>query len=197
MISDESHDFGRHRRGGRGHAWSRGVPGGRKLSSGELQLLILALLDQGEAHGYVLIRRCEETSQGFYVPSPGMIYPALSYLDETGLVAAHADGSRKLYRLTETGSAHLARARTTADEILDALRQAGARMDNMREAFEGPDAPVAPEVLHARRALRHAVSTTAARSPEEARRVAAILARATAEILQGAPTDTPSQGPQR
>ena len=186
---------GHPRRGGQGQGWSHGVPGGRKLSSAELQLLILALLEPGAAHGYVLIRRCDARSQGFYVPSPGMIYPALSYLDEIGLVSARADGSRKLYHLTDAGAAQLAQDRATADAILEALQQAGARMDNVREAFEGADAPVSPEVLQARRALRHAVSTTAGRSPEEARRVASILTRAASEILQGAPGAAPhSQG---
>ena len=68
------------RRGGR-HSWGRGgggswgfgeggVPGGRKLSSGDLQLVILALLQERPAHGYELIRALEERSGGFYAPSP-------------------------------------------------------------------------------------------------------------------------------
>ena len=63
---------------------------GRKLSSNDLQLLLLALLAEKPAHGYELIRALEERSGGAYAPSPGMIYPALTYLEELG--HAEADG---------------------------------------------------------------------------------------------------------
>ena len=44
----------------------------------------------------------------FYTPSPGMIYPALTYLDEIGHAEASADGNRKLYTITDAGREHLA-----------------------------------------------------------------------------------------
>ena len=56
----------------------RGFFGGRKLGSGDLQLLIMALLEERPRHGYEIIKALEETSKGFYVPSPGMVYPALA-----------------------------------------------------------------------------------------------------------------------
>ena len=63
-----------------------GMPGGRKLGSADLQLLLLALLAERPAHGYELIRTLEQRSGGFYAPSPGMVYPALTFLDEIGHV---------------------------------------------------------------------------------------------------------------
>ena len=164
-----------------------GMPGGRKLSSGDLQLVLLALLEAQPAHGYELIRAIEERSGGFYVPSPGVIYPALTYLTEIGHAAMAPDGQRKLYSLTEPGRQHLAANRPATDAMLDALGRFGRRMDHVREAFAGLDAldPRAADDLHqARHGLRHALLRTRDCSPDEARRIAAILDRATAEILQ-------------
>jgi DNA-binding PadR family transcriptional regulator len=163
-----------------------GMPGGRKLSAGDLQLLLLALLDQRPAHGYELIRMLEERSGGFYAPSPGMIYPALTYLEEIGHTAVTQDANRKLYALTATGRAHLDANRQQATLILDAMARIGGRMAEVREAFAGLDAadPAAADELHrARHALKHALMRRDAFSPAEARRIAAILDRATAEIL--------------
>ena len=171
---------------GRGLMGGGGLPGGRKLTSADLQLVILALLEAQAAHGYELIRALEERSKGFYVPSPGVIYPALTYLDEIGHAAAEPDGNRKLYRLTDEGRAHLAANRAAADAMLDALGRIGARMEHVREAFAGMDAidPGAADELHrARHALKHALMRTRDCSPDAARAVAGILDRAAAEIL--------------
>ncbi|MGI4797413.1 MAG: PadR family transcriptional regulator [Janthinobacterium lividum] len=84
-----------------------GMPGGRRMGSADLQLVVLALLAEQPAHGYELIRKLEERSGGFYVPSPGMIYPALTYLEEIEHAAVAPDGNRKLYSITDAGRAHL------------------------------------------------------------------------------------------
>ena len=163
-----------------------GMPGGRKLSSADLQLVVLALLEKQPAHGYELIRAIEERSNGFYVPSPGVIYPALTYLDEIGHAAVEPDGNRKLYSLTEQGRQHLAANRAGAEAMLDALGRIGNRMEQVREAFAGLDAldPHAADDLHrARHGLKHALLRTRDCTPDEARRIALILDRATAEIL--------------
>lgn len=163
-----------------------GFPRGRKLGSRELQLVLLALLAEQPAHGYELIRKLEERSGGFYAPSPGMVYPALTYLEETGQAAATPDGNRKLYNITEAGSEYLAKHKDEAEAILAALERIGARMAQVREAFAGLDDadPAAAEDLHrARHALKHALMRKRGCPPDEARRVAGILARAAAEIL--------------
>ncbi len=166
-----------------------GFPGGRKLSSSDLQLVILALLAEKPAHGYELIRRLEEKSGGFYNPSPGMIYPALTYLDEIGHAVVEPEGTRKLYRITDEGLADLAARRSDADAILHALGRIGSRMEQVREAFAGVADPESghAEALHqARHALKRAVMTKlngAADAAGEERRIAAILNRAATEIL--------------
>jgi len=180
-----SHGFGRGFGGG--FMGGDGFPPGRKLGSGELQLVLLALLAEQPAHGYELIKTLEERSGGFYTPSPGMIYPALTYLDEIGHAVATADGNRKLYAITDLGREHLAANKDQADMILLALTRIGGRMADIREAFSGlQDAdPDASDDFHqARHALKHALMRSRGAAPEEIRRIARILRNATAEILK-------------
>jgi DNA-binding PadR family transcriptional regulator len=192
---DRGHHRGQHRRGGHdfGHRGSgfmgRGggeFPRGRRLGSTDLQLVILALLAERPAHGYELIKTIEERSGGFYIPSPGMIYPALTYLNEIGHASVEQEGSRKLYAVTDEGRSYLASNRTEADTILDALSRIGGRMDDVREAFAGvgdSDGGASDDVHHARHALKDALRRKHGCDPAEAKRIAGILIRATAEIL--------------
>lgn len=187
------HVIGRHHgrhgpgRGGAGFMGEGpGFPGRRRLTSADLQLIILALLAERPAHGYELIKLLEERSGGFYSPSPGMIYPALTYLDEIGHASVEPDGARKLYRITAEGLAHLTANRASADAILQALSRIGGRMDQVREAFAGvsnPDAGASEALHQARHALKRALGRKLDCSPEEVQRLVAILNRATAEIL--------------
>ena len=182
---------GRHRFGRGGHGFFGGGPGGdfpgaRRLSSQDLQLVILALLAEKPAHGYELIKIIEERSDGFYTPSPGVIYPALTYLEEVGHSSVAQDGGRKLYSVTAQGEAHLAENRSTAEAILQALSRIGRRMDEVREAFAGVgdlDADASDELHRARHNLKRALRSRHGGDAVEARRIAAILDRAAAEIL--------------
>src|SRR5476649_2269490 len=108
------HFIGRHRAHhgfgpfGRGFLEGGGMGGrgfgmGRKLASGDLQLLILKLLNEKSRYGYEIIKDLEERSKGFYVPSPGMVYPALTYLEEIGHATVAVEGARKLHSITDTG----------------------------------------------------------------------------------------------
>jgi DNA-binding PadR family transcriptional regulator len=181
---------GRHRFGRGGHGFfGRGgdeFPGARRLSSQDLQLVILALLAEKPAHGYELIKIIEERSEGFYTPSPGVIYPALTYLEEVGHASVAQDGGRKLYSITPQGETYLAEQRGTADAILQALSRIGRRMDEVREAFAGVsdlDADASDEMHRARHNLKRALRSKHGSDSAEARRIAGILERAAAEIL--------------
>ena len=177
--------------GGRGFGW-HGFRTGRKLGADDLQLLILALLADKPYHGYEIIRALEERSGGFYSPSPGMVYPALTYLEEIGRASVEAEGAKKLYRITEEGRAHLERNRRVVDAIFAQLAWVGAKMDHVRRVFtgEGPhpgerdDTPRgwSAELAEARRRLRGALSGLGEASAQEQSRVAAILERAAREI---------------
>lgn len=183
--------FGGGRRGGGfaggfgGRMGGDGMMRGRKLSAAELQLVLLALLDAKPAHGYELIRQLEERSGGFYTPSPGVIYPALTYLDDVGEAIASAEGQRKLYTITEAGRQRLASHRDQVEAILDVLARIGRRMGEVREAFAGDEA-IGPDDGGDLRAIRHALRRALIRkrgcSAAEARRVADVLRRAIEEI---------------
>jgi DNA-binding PadR family transcriptional regulator len=176
--------------GGRGGGFmgDDGFPGGRKLSSSELQLILLSVLAEQPAHGYELIRMLEQHSGGFYTPSPGMIYPALTYLDEIGHAAVTQEGNRKLYSITGAGLDYLTANKVTADSILTALARIGRRMEQVREAFAGlsdADPQAADDLNNARHALKTALMHMRGCTPDEARRVTRILNEAAEQILKG------------
>src|SRR6202050_1011208 len=110
--------FGGMRMGGPG---MRGMRIAKMLGSGDLQLIILALLSESPRHGYEIIKQVEEHSSRAYTPSPGMVYPALTYLEEMGDAASESDGTKKLYRITDAGTAHLNQNRPSVEETLDHL----------------------------------------------------------------------------
>ncbi|MBN3757457.1 helix-turn-helix transcriptional regulator [Paraburkholderia sp. Tr-20389] len=216
------HAVGRHQRGGRhggpfgGGAGGPfggggfggegdGFPRGRKFTSDDLQLLLLALIDEQPRHGYELIKALEARSNGFYTPSPGMVYPALTYLEELGYVTVQLEGNRKRYSLADAGREYLAGNRERADLMLAKLSHIARKMDSVRRAFAGETGEAGddnaaeyggwlPEFVQARRALKHALLLRDNASPEEQRRIAAILARATAEI-ESKPRETGGNTP--
>ena len=177
--------------GGRGYGW-HGFRAGRKLGGDDLQLVILSLLADKPYHGYEIIKALEERSGGFYSPSPGMVYPALTYLEEIGYALVESEGAKKLYRITDEGRAHLEQNRRTVDAIFAQLAWVGAKMEHVRRVFagdhshggEGDDRPRGwgSELYKARNKLRAALATMSDASDEEQRRVADILERAAREI---------------
>ena len=185
--------FMRHRRGyGRFGWWAedgigpRGMSAGRKLGSADLQLLILALLEEQPRHGYDLIKELTERSGGFYAPSPGMVYPALTYLEEIGHAAVASEGAKKLYRLTDSGKLELEKNRETARAIFGQFERIARKMDRMRRFFAGEaveeDVEDRGEFRAARHDLREALRAARAASPEAQQRVLDIVKRMTDEI---------------
>jgi DNA-binding PadR family transcriptional regulator len=158
---------------------------GRKLASDDLQLLLLALIAEKPSHGYDLIKVLEERSGGYYVPSPGMVYPALTYLEEAGHATVEPAGTKKLYHASPEGRAFLDQNRDAADALLTQLERIGHRMGDVRRAFAGDeegDDGDSNELRRARRELRRALHERKHTSVEESRRIAEILRRATADI---------------
>jgi DNA-binding PadR family transcriptional regulator len=185
--------FGRGRFGGwfadGGDLGGRGFGMGRKLASGDLQLLILDLLGERPRHGYEIIKALEERSKGFYVPSPGMVYPALTYLEEIGHATVETEGARKLYQLTELGRTHLEQHRDEADALFAQFNRVGERLEHMRRVMrsvqgEEDESGWSKNLLRARRAIKSAIAEKANASAEEQERVAEILKRAAQEIAK-------------
>lgn len=115
---DDTFDRHRHHHG-RHHRHHRGGPGGRLFDYGELRLLLLAMIADGPRHGYEIIKAIEERMGGAYSPSPGVIYPTLSWLDDMGYAVLDVEqAGRKRYRITPEGEAFLVANRKAADELL-------------------------------------------------------------------------------
>ena len=104
--------------------WSgRGRRARRMFESGELRLVLLKLVSEQPRHGYDLIRAIEELTGGRYAPSPGVVYPTLTMLEEMGLIEeAAGEGSRKPYQITEAGKAHLQENEEEAEELIRRLK---------------------------------------------------------------------------
>lgn len=171
----------------------RGFTRGRRVSADDLQLMLLGLLEQSPSHGYELIKALGTLSNGFYTPSPGMVYPALTYLEELGYATVEQDGAKKRYHLAEPGKAHLEANRSRLTMMFNRFKHIARKMDWMRQAWSGEPRNLGPEgqdmrtgwlpeFVEARHALRQALLDRTDASPAEQRRIAAILARATDEI---------------
>ena len=133
----------RHRHSHRSGGYQGVEPGMRAtkmLASGDLQFIILLLLSERPRYGYELIKALEEQSSGIYTPSPGMVYPALTYLDEVGFATASPEGSKKLYTLTDEGRAHLADNAEAADGVWQHLARIGRKLAHFqRQIAEDED----------------------------------------------------------
>ena len=81
--------------------------GRRMLAHGDLRLIALALIAEQPRHGYDIIKQLEERTAEWYSPSPGIVYPTLTYLEEVGHLTSQTDGPKKLYSITESGRRHL------------------------------------------------------------------------------------------
>ena len=109
--------------GDEGWSGGRGRRARRMFESGELRLVLLKLVSEQPRHGYDLIRAIEELTGGRYAPSPGVVYPSLTMLDEMGLIEeALGEGSRKPYQITEAGRTHLHENEEEAEELLRRLK---------------------------------------------------------------------------
>ena len=87
----------------------------REQVKGQLELLILAVLEGGPRHGYAIIAALRERSEGDFDLPEGTVYPALHRMEERGLVSsswADVGGRRRrMYALTRNGAAALVERR--------------------------------------------------------------------------------------
>jgi len=155
----------------------RGGRGPRVFAPGDLKLLLPALIAEQPCHGYDLIRRIETLFDGAYSPSPGVIYPTLTFLEESELIAGDAEGGKKRYTITDAGRLFLSEQAVA----LDGIR---LRMEVSKRSLRGHDRPA--EIHEAVHNLRHALHSHHGRwSPEEIVRVAALLNGTAQAIADG------------
>ena len=162
--------FGRH--GGRSRSGSLG----RFFEHGDVRLVVLALIAEKPCHGYEIIKAIEDRVHGAYTPSPGLVYPTLSLLEEQGLVVATPEGARKLYAITPEGQAHLDANRPAVDALFARMAATGA---------PGGETGPAPAVLRAMQNVRLALRLRLGRggiTPEAASAIAAALDAAATAI---------------
>ena len=138
-------DWSDAQRGGRGDGRGRGR---RMFDGGELRLVMLKLIADSPRHGYDLIREIEELTGGAYAPSPGVVYPTLTLLDEMGLTEEQrSEGAKKRFAVTDEGRRHLEENSEVVAALIERLSSLGGR----REEWAGSP------VWRAVRNLRHAV----------------------------------------
>ncbi len=138
-FGHEAMRHGMHRGGRGGHGFGGRGFGGRfrdddegrsrrrrMFDSGELRLVLLKLIADEPRHGYDLIRQIEELTGGAYAPSPGVIYPTLTLLDDMGLIAAtESDGAKKLFAITDAGRAELDANKDGIERLIARLTEVG------------------------------------------------------------------------
>ena len=193
---EEQWAAGRHRRhrfgGGFGFGGRHGrgmdpedMRAGRMLAQGDLRLIALSFIVQEPRHGYEIIKLVEEKTGDWYSPSPGIVYPTLTYLEEAGYVTASTEGAKKLYAITAEGRAYLEANRDVVDAVLDRLTAIGERINRWRRAERGErgNRRALPPLVEA--AFDHLRETVGKRLEADANaeaRLAEILARTAAEL---------------
>ena len=153
---------GDHHHGGEGHGRDHGRHGmgpgrgrGRIFDHGELRLVVLGLIAEQPRHGYEIIREIEDRVAGSYSPSPGVIYPTLTMLEELGHATVSEGNGKKRYEITAEGTAWLEANRTAVEGVT-------ARMRDIRAAHgDGP----APQIVRAMQGLRLALRLRHGRGP--------------------------------
>jgi len=170
--SDEGRGGMRGERGGRGG-------GGRIFGHGGLRFVLLQLIEQKPSHGYELIKAIEERLGGRYSPSPGIVYPTLTLLEELGLLSVDAadGGGRKRYSITAAGREFLEANRAQTDEMM-------ARMQGGVDGA-GPRGGRPPQVMRAIENLKLAMRMRLSRealTEQQAHEFAAVLDSAAQQI---------------
>ncbi|MET3390266.1 DNA-binding PadR family transcriptional regulator [Variovorax sp. 1140] len=165
--------------GGRGHRGARGGVGGRVFGHGGLRFVLLRLIADKPSHGYELIKAIEDRLGGSYAPSPGVVYPTLTLLEEMGYLSVKtADGSgRKSYSITDSGREFLEANREMADAMMARM---GGGVDGA-----GPRGGRPPQVTRAIENLKMAMRmrlTGAPLTEQQAHEFAAVLDAAAQQI---------------
>ena len=160
---------GRHGGFGGPMGHERGFGGGgreRHFDNGELRFVILQLIADKPSYGYEIIKAIEERLSGAYAPSPGVVYPTLTMLDEEGYATVSStEGSKKLYAATERGVEYLKENKVVTKAIFGRMEHAGKVFGRGRS----------PQIMRAIMNLRYALKIRTERgnlSPEQTRKVA-------------------------
>ena len=155
-VRTETGQDDHHHRRGHGHRGGDRFGLGRFFAHGDLRLVILNLIAEKPRHGYEIIKAIEEQVGGAYSPSPGVIYPTLTLLEELGHVTVSVgDGAKKLHAITAEGRAYLEAHRPSVDALL-------ARMEEASRVHGGGPAP---QIMRAMENMKLALRPRLSRGP--------------------------------
>lgn len=154
-------------RGGRGG-------GGRLFEHGAMRWVLLSLIAQKPSHGYELIKAIETRMAGVYAPSPGVIYPSLSLLEDMGAVSIATEGGKKLYAITDEG-------RRLLEENAEVLAKAEARMDALKGPMGRP-AEIREAVEDFRSAVRQRLAGEGELDADTVSRIARLIREAAEKV---------------
>lgn len=105
----------------------------KMLDASDIRLLILHFIASGSTHGYELIKAIESLSKGEYSPSPGIIYPNLSLLEEMNCIVARDPlAARKAFSLTAKGEDVVERESAVLTAIIERLSSMAVLVNNRR-----------------------------------------------------------------
>jgi DNA-binding PadR family transcriptional regulator len=116
--------------------WHRRRRGGR-MRRGEIRTALLAVLAEEPGHGYEIMQRLEEKSEGAWRPSPGSVYPTLQMLEDEGLVRSIEREGKRVYELTEAGRTEAARRAEEAGGAPWETDRASSSYGQLREGARG------------------------------------------------------------
>jgi DNA-binding PadR family transcriptional regulator len=80
---------------------------GPRVRRGDVRAGVLLLLAEEPRNGYAIMQEIERRTDGVWRPSPGAVYPALSQLEDEGLVRAIERDRRRSYELTDEGRTYV------------------------------------------------------------------------------------------
>ena len=100
----------------------------RELKRGSTELLILALLEEQDRHGYDLARLIDERSRGAISFHTASLYPTLYRMENKDLIEGRwvekaGQRRRRYYHLTAAGKKVLASQRGVWDGFFEALNR--------------------------------------------------------------------------
>ena len=167
------HGF-RHRHGGPERGFGGRGPGGfgrgfgegrgRLFDAGDVKLVILRLLAEQPSYGYQLIKTMEQRLAGGYTPSPGVIYPTLTMLEEEGLASSLTENNKKIYSLTQEGTEFLESNKERIGELFERMEETGRGFERGRS----------PEIMKAFMNLRSAVMARVSRESTKPEQISKI-----------------------
>jgi len=151
---------------------------GRVFDTGDLRFVILRLIAEKPRYGYEIIKEIEERLGGSYAPSPGVVYPTLTLLEELGYVTVSTgDGTKKLHTITPEGTAALETNKATVDALFERMKQVGTAFGRGR----------APQIMRAVENFRMALrlkTSQGSLTEDQIRKIADAIDAAARQIEQ-------------